>query len=314
MKNKNKFQINRKLHAASLVVLCIMMCAIYNSSFAQCKPMIKIDGKATVVDVNDQFGLPLPYWLKATQTLACGSSVNSISVIEFDVDINTKELSFSQVIDVNSTTPVAIPANKVWKIESIAKLNNPSTYTSTTFSVAGTYTWFVPACAELICIEMWGGGGGGGYGSVYNSANWRTGGGGAGGGFGSQCFTVTPGATYTVVVGAGGGSDVIGGTSSVTGTGISMSATGGAPGIAASYPNSGTPGTPGGSSTATSNANGADGNGTAGGAGGNGGAGGLPQTGGYTSPGNPGTAPGGGGGGGNSAGGAGGSGRIIISW
>lgn len=311
-----------------LSLLFLFNVVINNDIYSQCKPIIKIDNKPTVVNTNDDFGLTLPYWLKAGQTLAVGSSVTAISVIEFSEDALTNTLSYSKVISIDATTTTldgTVPIGKVWKIESIAKLNNSSTYKSATFG-AGSYTWKVPSCAEEICVDMWGAGGGGG-GPSYVSSSYR-GGGGGGGGYGSQCFAVAPGDTYNIVVGEGGkggtsnssgagGAGGTGGTSSITGTNISMTVTGGIGG------GSGTSnlGGSGGSSTASSNAEGAKGeNGGlnnalssgGGGAGANGGDGGARAT----AAGIAGSSPGGGGSGGVpwNIGGVGGNGKVIISW
>lgn len=306
-----------------------MMVILFLDPFSvagQCKPAIKIDGKINVVDPNDKFGLPLPFWLKEGQTVAISSSVNSISLLEFSV--NGTALEFSQVLNITSTSPQSVPSGKVWKLESVSKDNNSSTYQSATFGT-GTFTWTVPACAEQICVEAWGGGGGGS--GNYNTGSYATGSGGGGGGFGSQCFTVVPGTSYTVTVGDGGTGGTggnpgsagnAGGNSSV---GSLITAYGGAGGTSNS--SGGTGGT-GGSSTSTSVAQGANGTSGAsgcvapytgsGGAGGNGGAGAGPTT--TTSaPGIAGTAPGGGGGGGMgcsgaNVGGKGAAGKVIITW
>jgi hypothetical protein len=295
---------------------------------AQCKPMIKIDGVATVVNENDDFGLSLPYWMSESHTLAAGSSVASISVLEFTV--SGSALEFSQVKMVTSTSGETVPSGKVWKIESIAKQNNSSSYKNVTFSSGGTYTWTVPGCAEEICIDMWGAGGAGG-GSAAVSGSF-TGSGGGGGGYGTQCFAVTPSTTYTIVVGTGGAGTTVnggtGGTSSVTGTGISMTVTGGNGGTQGTTSGSGAVGT-GGTSTATSSSQGASGKAGcvnvlsihcgAGGAGANGGAGAAGVTSGPNTTGLSGVAPGGGGSGGSygslaTIGGNGADGKVIISW
>jgi len=326
-KMKISQQKNKKLtfYYSFIIIFFLIQFAAFNNAFSQCKPIIKIDGKATVVNSNDDFGLTLPFWLRELQTLAIGSSVSSISVIEFTANGTT--LEFSQVLNVTSTSGVPVPAGKVWKIESIAKLNNSSGYKSATFG-AGTFTWNVPACAEEICIEMWGAGGGGGG---YSSS--RGGGGGGGGGYGSQCFAVTPNTTYNITVGIGGGGGLgtttgspgsQGGTTTVSGPAFTMSATGGSGGASGATMAGGA----GGSSTASSNATGATGNNGcapntlticgAGGAGANGGAGGIGVT--VSSNGNPGTIPGGGGSGSyhsgsvNYFGGDGAHGKVIITW
>ena len=67
------------------------------------------------------------------------------------------------------------------------------------YTTPGTYTWTAPAAVTSICVVCVGGGGGGGNGSSGSS--------GAGGG-GALAYAnniaVTPGANYTVVVGAAG--------------------------------------------------------------------------------------------------------------
>jgi hypothetical protein len=84
------------------------------------------------------------------------------------------------------------------------------------YNTAGTYTYTVPDCVTSIFVEAWGGGGGGGAcTSNQNSGGEEActgGGGGGGGGYASRSYSVTPGQTYTVVVGAGG----VGGTAVAT--------------------------------------------------------------------------------------------------
>jgi len=295
----------------------------------QCKPSIKVDSKITVVNEYDDFGLRLPLWLRAGQTLSVASSVNSISVIEF-VE-NGSALEYSQVLSITSDTPVEVPSGRVWKVESVVKENNSSSYRSATFG-SGTFTWTVPACAEQICIEAWGGGGSGS--STYYPGTLtgsKPGAGGGGGGFGSECFTVVPGTQYQVIVGEGG-NGTAGASSSPfgfnglpggdTSVGSLIIAYGGSGGI---FGSTGGTGGAGGTSPAASNAQGATGKSAgnvinysqpsgSGGAGGNGGAGGAPTTG----HGAPGTAPGGGGSGSSSStgniSGKGGDGKVIITW
>jgi hypothetical protein len=68
-----------------------------------------------------------------------------------------------------------------------------STYGSYFFTIAGVYSWIVPANITTIAAVAVGGGGGA---SSYA--------GGGGGGLGYGTYTVTPGATVTVTVGSGG--------------------------------------------------------------------------------------------------------------
>lgn len=125
---------------------------------------------------------------------------------------------------------------------------------TTTYSVAGTYTFTMPAGFTVMRLTVTGGGGGGG-GARGTSAIWpgafggQLGSGGGQGGTYIGTFTgLTPGSAYTVVVGDGGtpGGTIVdasivtntpptpsptsGAASSVTGPGISVSAAPGQPG------------------------------------------------------------------------------------
>lgn len=77
----------------------------------------------------------------------------------------------------------------------------------------GTYTWTVPPCVTQVTVEAWGGGGGGGavwsrFNPTHNNSPSAeacvSAGGGGGGGYARRTYTVVPGQTYTIVVGAGG--------------------------------------------------------------------------------------------------------------
>ncbi len=181
------------------------------------------------------------------------------------------------------------------------------------FDSVGTSQFIVPAGVTRIAVEVWGGGGGGG--KATNSTSAAAGAGGGAGGYGKGVFAVTPGAGYTVVVGAGGGPAAAGGASSF---GVLISAGGGSAGANGPCP-LGSTGGAGGTSAAPLNITGGVGQWTAtlggnyGGSAGNGGSGGPGDAG--TAGGSSGQVPGGGGGGGfdlSDAGGAGGQGRVIV--
>jgi len=320
-----------------ILILFIVFLQFPVTGSGQCKPAIRIDGELVIANEYDEFGLHLPFWMKAGQTLSIASSVRSISVIEFTE--TDQSLEYSQVLSITSDTPVEVPEGKVWKVESIAKLNNSSSYRKVTFTT-GTYTWKVPGCAFEICVEAWAGGGGGGGNSYNSSGSLRSsGGGGGGGGFASGCFPITPGTDLTITVGGGGAGalGVIGGVTAPAGANGGPSSVGslitvtGGNGGGGGNANSAIPGAAGagGTSTADSVAEGAPGGvgayGTTccplsgkGGSGGNGGAGGNSP---IASPydGQPGLDIGGGGsgaGGSTSAftGGKGADGKVVISW
>lgn len=89
---------------------------------------------------------------------------------------------------------------------------------TTFYDVPGSYTWTVPGAASIVTIECWGGGGaGGGSGTATYG-----GGGGGGGAYATRTVTLTPGNTYSVIVGGGGVSGInsaLGGDSSIFASG-----------------------------------------------------------------------------------------------
>ncbi|GAC1332134.1 MAG: hypothetical protein NVSMB20_03210 [Bradyrhizobium sp.] len=68
------------------------------------------------------------------------------------------------------------------------------------YSTVGTATFTVPNNVSTVWVRVWGGGGGGGG----SSGSLSSGGGGGGGAYSEGIYTVTPGAAYTVTVGASG--------------------------------------------------------------------------------------------------------------
>lgn len=81
------------------------------------------------------------------------------------------------------------------------------------FTTPGTYSWVVPAGVLNVCVVCIGGGGGGDF-AGYGFPDYHNGDGGGGGGLGwKNNIAVTPGQSYTVVVGAGGTSNLAGGDS-----------------------------------------------------------------------------------------------------
>ncbi|MBI2884970.1 MAG: hypothetical protein HYY15_02230 [Candidatus Omnitrophica bacterium] len=186
------------------------------------------------------------------------------------------------------------------------------------YDTAGTYTFIAPADVPQIVLEMWGAGGGGGNAVCC----WTPGAGGGGGGYGKGIVPVISGASYTVVVGAGGaggaacgGYGCTGGSSTFSGQGISYNATGGGGGKNGCSTTCSGAGQ-GGSSTLTlaiSGQAGAQGDTPVAGSGGRGGDGGNGGSGGATTA-AVGAAPGGGGAGGGPDGGTGAKGKVVISW
>lgn len=209
---------------------------------------------------------------------------------------------------------------------------------SATFT--SSQNWTAPAGVTSVTVEAWGGGGAGGG----VTANQGKGGGGAGGQYARKVVTVTPGASYAVVVGAGGTGDTgdgntggdstfagnvvvakggAGGTGAASGVGGDGSSAGGVgdvvhaggSGADASGGNSGAGGGGAGSGGAGGDASGTTpGSGTASG----GGSGGAGRSG--RGSGNDGSVAGGGGGGASSnnnsdqSGGDGARGQVILTW
>ena len=73
------------------------------------------------------------------------------------------------------------------------------TMASDIFTTPGTFSWVCPAGVTSIIVECWGGGGG------TRSDNGNARGGGGGGAYARSTFSVTPGITYNITVGAAGG-------------------------------------------------------------------------------------------------------------
>ena len=135
--------------------------------------------------------------------------------------------------DINSGTTTInggkITANSI----SVNEINNVATgqiiagsFNFVPFTSVGTTTWTVPAYVYKIKVTCIGGGGGG-----YNVNNSTAHSGGGGGAACIGVFAVTPGANYTVTVGAGGAVQVAGQASSFVGSGINLIAGGGAAGV-----------------------------------------------------------------------------------
>lgn len=306
----------------SIIIALLFIAAINNNAYSQCQAYIKVDGKLINASQISSNGLTLPLWLQEGQSIAADQMVNSISVIEFNINSTTSALEFSQVLSV--TTVQTVPNDKVWKVESILKTTSSlSDVNGAVFSNGGTYNFTVPTCASYICIEVWGAGGGG--------STSATGGGGGGGAYGQSCFSVLPGTQLTVVVGNAGDFNSSGGSTSVSGSGIStISVAGGSGGSGTSGGAGGSsitnatvaiPGGNGASSAYVGNSEYFGGNGGAAGggpinSGGNGGIGGYYKSG-TTILATAAGFPGGGGGGKGEVGAAaskGAHGKVIITW
>lgn len=130
----------------------------------------------------------------------------------------------------------------------------------TTLLTPGSTTYTAPANTARLLVRLWGGGGGGGEGN-----NWGGGGGGGQGGYAEALVPASPGATFNVLVGAGGAGALAGvsdptaggNTTFASGANTLLTANGGAfGGNTSSCPNSGQPGGAGGRGSVTAPAQG----------------------------------------------------------
>jgi hypothetical protein len=122
-------------------------------------------------------------------------------------------------------TSSATPSVSAPFIPSVTALYTPGGFFPLTFDASGSFT--VPPGVTQIYVIAWGGGGG----SASSTRNGGQGGGG-GGAMAAGFIPVSPGATYTVTVGAPGAPDGDGGSSSVVGDGgTSVVAVGGKTGV-----------------------------------------------------------------------------------
>lgn len=99
-----------------LRVLVIVLIFLPSSIKTQNFPSIKIDGNEILISDFSMF----PYWLKSGHSLELGANVKLISVLQYDVVSNTgsgNDLVFEDVLLVTSAQ--IVPANKVWKVESV---------------------------------------------------------------------------------------------------------------------------------------------------------------------------------------------------
>lgn len=182
---------------------------------------------------------------------------------------------------------------------------------SSTFTAAGTTSWTAPPGVTSVQVQCWGAGGGGGGGTALS------GGGGGGGEYAAQTLSVTPGLSYSLVVGAGGTggtaatNGAAGGISTFTGdSAVTITAHGGGGGAGTALTGTNPGGAGGtGSGASTAYAGGAGAAGTATTSGGGGSSAGTGSAGNAATGTSGASAPTGGGAGGS--GGSGGGGGII---
>jgi hypothetical protein len=149
-----------------------------------------------------------------TATSAAGYGVT------YSVDTLPAGLSLSGNT-ISGTPTTSGPINSI--ITATAATTGRTTTSTIAFTIAatagqseyitpGTYTWVAPAGVTSVCVVCVAGGGGG-----HSYLSYARGGGGGGLGYINN-YTVTPGSSYTVVVGAGGAKATYG-TGTIAGTG-----------------------------------------------------------------------------------------------
>jgi hypothetical protein len=148
---------------------------------------------------------------------------------------NTDSLKLTANLGVNSSSIIA--KKKQYKIQSIISFlsllmmfflaENVSAQTTSTFTASGN--WICPQGVTSVTVEAWGGGGRGGNSSGGSGAA----SGGGGGAYAKKTITVTPGNTYSVMVGLGGDYQAIanGGDSFFNNATTVKAAGGSAPGV-----------------------------------------------------------------------------------
>jgi hypothetical protein len=119
-------------------------------------------------------------------------------------------------------------------------INNSTLLNYVYYTTAGSGTYTPTTGAKRILVEVWGGGGGGGGVNGQGANTWGKGAGGGGGGYCSKWLASTLDASYSYTVGAGGNggtaganSGAVGGDSTFSGTGVSLTAIGGGAGSGA---------------------------------------------------------------------------------
>lgn len=159
------------------------------------------------------------------------------------VDIHNAMTDLTKVINGRNQASGVCPLDSGSKVPAANLPITPIAEGIIAWQNAGTYSWTVPAGVTRLYVEAWGAGGGGGFGA---SPNPHGGGGGAGGGS-IKVWTVTPGQTVTIVVGAKGAGGVgpananggDGGLSTVTIGGTTITGLGGFGGLSGALPGGG---------------------------------------------------------------------------
>ncbi len=172
--------------------------------------MIPVDATSgnvtiTLPSVFSALALPIQY-----QFVRVDGTANTVTITR--VGSQTIEGVASISLPVGGRLALTGDGSTTWRIVSSVGRSGMQV-----FSSSGTFT--VPAGVFNIFVRVWGAGGAGGTSSDGN----YPGGGGGGGGYGEGIYAVTPGASISVTIGAGG----VGGPGGSTSVGTLLTATGG---------------------------------------------------------------------------------------
>ncbi len=127
------------------------------------------------------------------------AKVTATNVTQVPGDVRAEHSLISDNLANNNFNPVC--ADSVGKL-ALCSVSSGTNVDS--FTTPGTTTWTVPAGVNSIRAQVFGAGGGGAGGSTGSCGQFCAGGGGGGGGYVDVTLTVTPGQTYSVLVGTGG--------------------------------------------------------------------------------------------------------------
>ena len=159
---------------------------------------------------------PLAYWTCEDMS---GASQFASALASGDAMTWTGNPSLASDTAFGGSDPLPQLNGSAWTGTAGAFSSNSPTYTT-----PGTYTWTAPGdITSLTSAECWGAGGGGG-----TQFDLEGGGGGGGGEYAKETsVAVTPGSSYTVIVGAGGAQTADGGDSSFAADSVTVTAHGG---------------------------------------------------------------------------------------
>jgi hyaluronate lyase len=145
-------------------------------------------------------GEPFIYQILATNN-PTGFGVNNLPT---GLTLNTNTGIITGTVANTGSTPFTIVAYNQYGTNA-AVIQLTTTNISSSYSIAGTYSWTCPSNVASLQVQCWGAGGAGGSALKTTNGSTQYAAGGAGGAFAlTSNYPVTPGAMYVINVGAGG--------------------------------------------------------------------------------------------------------------